>query len=29
VLGVIPHNDDDAAYFEGEWKGNNGRNIYR
>jgi hypothetical protein len=29
VLGVIPHNDDDAAYFEGEWKGYNGRNIYR
>lgn len=29
VLGVIPHNDDDAAYFEGEWKSYNGRNIYR
>jgi hypothetical protein len=29
VLGVIPHNDDDAAYFEGEWKGYNGRNVYR
>jgi hypothetical protein len=28
VLGVIPHNDDDAAYFEGEWKGYDGRNIY-
>ena len=29
VLGVIPHNNEDAAYFEGEWKGYNGRNIYR
>ncbi len=29
VLGVIPHNDDDAAYFEGEWQGYKGRNIYR
>jgi hypothetical protein len=29
VLGVIPHNDDDAAYFGGEWQGYNGRNIYR
>jgi hypothetical protein len=29
VLGVIPHNDDDAAYFEDEWEGYNGRNIYR
>jgi hypothetical protein len=29
VLGVIPYNDDDAAYFEGEWKGYNGRNVYR
>jgi hypothetical protein len=29
VLGVIPHNDDDVAYFEGEWKGYNGRNVYR
>ena len=29
VLGVIPHNDDDAAYFEGEWTGYKGRNIYR
>ena len=29
VLGVIPHNDDDAAYFEGEWRSYNGRNIYR
>jgi hypothetical protein len=29
VLGVSPRNDDDAAYFEGEWKGCNGRNIYR
>jgi len=29
VLGVVPHNDDDASYFEGEWKGYNGRNVYR
>jgi hypothetical protein len=29
VLGVIPRNDDAAAYFEGEWLGYNGRNIYR
>jgi hypothetical protein len=29
VLGVSPHNDDDAAYFESTWKGYNGRNIYR
>jgi hypothetical protein len=29
VLGVIPHNNDDAAYFEGEWKSYNGSNIYR
>lgn len=29
VLGVTPHNNDDAAYFEGEWKSYNGRNIYR
>lgn len=29
VLGVNPRNDDDADYFESEWKGYNGRNIYR
>jgi uncharacterized protein YjbJ (UPF0337 family) len=28
VLGVSPRSDDDAVYFEGEWKGYNGRNIY-
>jgi uncharacterized protein YjbJ (UPF0337 family) len=29
VLGVSPRNDDNDAYFEGEWKAYNGRNIYR
>jgi len=29
VLVVSPRNEDDDAYFEGEWKGYNGRNIYR
>ncbi len=29
VLGVSPHNDNDAAYFESEWKNYKGRNIYR
>ena len=29
VLGATPHNNDDAAYFEGEWRSYNGRNIYR
>lgn len=29
VLGVNPHNDEDAAYFEHEWKEYRGRNIYR
>jgi hypothetical protein len=29
ILGVSPHNDADAAYFEEQWKGYNGRNIYR
>lgn len=29
ILGVSPHNDADAAYFEGQWKEYNGRNIYR
>ncbi len=29
VMGVTPRNEDDAAYFEREWKGYNGRNVYR
>ena len=29
ILGVSPHNDADAAYFEGQWKEYSGRNIYR
>jgi hypothetical protein len=29
VLGVNPRNDEDAAYFENEWKGYKGHNIYR
>ncbi len=29
ILGVSPHNDADAAYFEEQWKDYNGRNIYR
>lgn len=29
VMGVNPRTDDDATYFEREWKGYNGRNIYR
>lgn len=29
LLGVSPHNDADAAYFEGQWKEYNGRNVYR
>ena len=29
VLGVNPRNDDDAAYFESEWNGYKGRNVYR
>lgn len=29
VLGVTPRNDDDAKYFETDWKGNKGRNVYR
>jgi hypothetical protein len=29
ALGVSSCNDDYAVYFEGEWKGYNGRNIYR
>ena len=29
ILGVSPHNDADAAYFEAQWKEYNGRNVYR
>lgn len=29
ILGVSPHNDADAAYFEEQWKVYNGRNIHR
>jgi uncharacterized protein YjbJ (UPF0337 family) len=29
VVGVNPRNDDDAAYFENEWKNYNGQHIYR
>ncbi len=29
ILGVSPHNEADAAYFEATWKENNGRNVYR
>jgi uncharacterized protein YjbJ (UPF0337 family) len=29
VMGVNPRTPDDATYFEREWKGYNGRNIYR
>lgn len=29
VMGVKPRNDEDAEYFESEWKNNRGENIYR
>jgi uncharacterized protein YjbJ (UPF0337 family) len=29
VVGVNPKNDEDASYFENEWKGYNGQHIYR
>jgi uncharacterized protein YjbJ (UPF0337 family) len=29
VMGVNPRSGEDAEYFEREWKGYNGRNIYR
>ncbi|HEY0426425.1 MAG TPA: hypothetical protein VGC76_01340 [Pyrinomonadaceae bacterium] len=29
VVGVTPRSDEDAAYFENEWKGYNGQHIYR
>ena len=29
VMGVNPRNDDDAAYFENEWRNNSGEHVYR
>ncbi len=29
VLGVNPRSDEDAEYFEREWKSNQGENVYR
>ena len=29
VLGVNPRNDEDADYFENDWRTNRGQNIYR
>ncbi len=29
VLGVNPRNDEDAEYFENDWRTNRGQNIYR
>lgn len=29
VMGVQPRNDEDASYFEQEWRNNNGQDIYR
>jgi uncharacterized protein YjbJ (UPF0337 family) len=29
VMGVNPRNDEDAAYFENEWRNNRGEQIYR
>lgn len=29
VVGVNPKNDEDASYFENEWKGYNGQHVYR
>lgn len=29
VMGITPRNDDDADYFENEWRNNNGQHIYR
>jgi uncharacterized protein YjbJ (UPF0337 family) len=29
VMGVNPRTDEDAEYFENEWKNNKGENIYR
>ncbi|MGI9034959.1 MAG: hypothetical protein ACR2GD_02855, partial [Pyrinomonadaceae bacterium] len=29
VMGVNPRNDEDASYFENEWRNNKGEHIYR
>lgn len=29
VMGITPRNDEDADYFENEWRNNNGQHIYR
>lgn len=29
VMGVTPRNDEDATYFENEWRNSNGEHIYR
>lgn len=29
MMGVTPRSDDDAAYFEQEWKKNHGEDVYR
>ncbi len=29
VIGFTPKNEEDAAYFENEWRSNNGQHIYR
>ena len=29
VMGVNPRNDEDAAYFENDWRNNRGENVYR
>jgi len=29
VMGVHPRNDEDASYFENEWRNSNGESIYR
>ena len=29
VMGVTPRNEEDARYFETEWKNSNGEHIYR
>jgi len=29
VMGLTPRNDEDADYFENEWRNNNGQHIYR
>lgn len=29
VVGITPRNEEDAAYFENEWRNSNGQHIYR